>query len=547
MNRYEDFVQDELNGMQLPAQPLTEEEKARILARSLQKAGLSGNEQDAKAAGQPRGRAVVMPRRRRASRRAVRILAAAAAVCALSVTAAAVGPLLLKMARGEVAFFGKAKSQEEVSSAADAPRGSYEASAQIIEAYNAPVGQSAQVTGWAADGSELPMTMTLDTVSMDCAVVNLFMTYRAEDLVERLTDAEDYSPEWAQMEFSLPFLWVRVNGEECDSLMSDSYRVDGDTISVWMQYAQPCTPAGEEVLLEVLNTDGMNGLSDGMRLSVTLDGDSVRAGGRQIEPGSYDLHQEVFNDAEMAAYGIPEEENTALETVVKNLAFGPAGGVMVLDGSYRNLDTEQGTFSLPTTFCNVAVSDDAGNWLIQSRSRVYGSSGGLSVALTAPDAAAKSLTLTPYIHPGSYENDGSEKRTVTVEEMKQGVEIHTSDIGGFTVQNYRVEGSSITYEMVPFGAYSGNAEMIADDEGMIDMVESQVSDLDDPSVTYTAYHSALVSETLDPATGVIRCRIDYYAATEEQLQQISSFHYYYEGGWQLDTENALTLPLTAVE
>ncbi|MDQ9833211.1 hypothetical protein RFY41_09220, partial [Acinetobacter soli] len=66
--------------------------------------------------------------------------------------------------------------------------------------------------------------------------------------------------------------------------------------------------------------------------------------------------------------------------------------------------------------------------------------------LTSPADGATSLTLTPVVHKGEYD---SQERTLTTEEMKQGVTVATTDVSGFTVRNYQMENGSISYELVP--------------------------------------------------------------------------------------------------
>ena len=62
----------------------------------------------------------------------------------------------------------------------------------------------------------------------------------------------------------------------------------------------------------------------------------------------------------------------------------------------------------------------------------------------------------------------------------------------------------------------------------------------------TIARTGMVNAFADPATGIVTIRYDYYAATQEELEQINSFRYYYTPGCTLDTANALTLPLEAL-
>ena len=61
------------------------------------------------------------------------------------------------------------------------------------------------------------------------------------------------------------------------------------------------------------------------------------------------------------------------------------------------------------------------------------------------------------------------------------------------------------------------------------------------------YHSGLLSSTADPQTGIITVRHDYYAATEDELNQITEWRYYYNAGYSLDTAHAVTLPLESLQ
>ena len=52
---------------------------------------------------------------------------------------------------------------------------------------------------------------------------------------------------------------------------------------------------------------------------------------------------------------------------------------------------------------------------------------------------------------------------------------------------------------------------------------------------------------MDPQTGVISWRVDYYAATGDELNAIPGWTLYYEGDAELDTAHAVTLPLEPLE
>ena len=92
-----------------------------------------------------------------------------------------------------------------------------------------------------------------------------------------------------------------------------------------------------------------------------------------------------------------------------------------------------------------------------------------------------------------------------------------------------LDKDKISYELVPYGL-SQPTEIIPDDDDLVTMING---------------HSAMSSATVDPKTGVWSCRLDYYAATDEELNSIATWRYYFESGYEADTAHSLTLPLRA--
>ena len=54
---------------------------------------------------------------------------------------------------------------------------------------------------------------------------------------------------------------------------------------------------------------------------------------------------------------------------------------------------------------------------------------------------------------------------------------------------------------------------------------------------------ALVSSQVDPTTGIISYRQDYYTADPAQVAKISEFRYTFATGYAADESKAITLPL----
>lgn len=525
MENRKDFDRD-LEQLTTRQTPMTQEERDRILALAWSKAGLEP------AAPQPK-----TPPARRAAKPLRTVAIAAAAVCALAVTAFA-APALIRMAKGEIGFFRDAPGQSEVDNAVDAPRGEIENARTALEAYNAPVNQSVTDAG---------VTITLDNICMDAASMDVFFTITGEQAMEGVIDKDEYYPDWYQFCSAGPLFWRGgINGREgafaLDS--NDFYRADSATIQLWCHFLLQEVPQGDEVTV-TLSTDRALNQKGNWSFAVTLDGAQVRAGARQAAPGVYETGISQVNEINAANVGNYEDYRDLLSHVplrLEKLVFGPLGGVIRTDFGDLKMD-ENNTLSGSTvglSAFDLLLTDDTGKTLPVT----YGSSGNgggdLNVAL--PDPAATSITITPV----RQDIESWEERHYTVEEMKSGVQMPTSSLGGYTVQDYRVEGSSITMKLVPYGWASRNPQLSPDDDGRITMVTSEVQDLD-TGETLTAYHSALQSEQVDPQTGVISWRVDYYAATGDELNAIPSWRLFYEGDAELDTAHAVTLPLEPLE
>ena len=90
-----------------------------------------------------------------------------------------------------------------------------------------------------------------------------------------------------------------------------------------------------------------------------------------------------------------------------------------------------------------------------------------------------------------------------------------------------MQGRALTWQMIPYG-FVQYTELMPQDEEYID--------------TNTNSY-AMRSSTVDPTTGIISCRIDYYTADPAQVAKISEFRYLFGSGYHADESRAVTLPL----
>ena len=542
----------DLDALGAPERPLSAGELDRLSAAVFARIEKPENEQ--------RPAHPAPARRRRNARRcrtALRALAAAAAaVCACTVTVAAVGPALLKMFSGRIGFFDAAPAATaETADPLDAPRGSYGGAQTRLEAYNAAVGQSVENGG---------VTMTLDNIAMDVSGMDAFFTVEGNEAIRAILGREGYEPDWDKLRQLFTVGGVTLNGSQtalfCDQ--TDFYLDESGRLKLWAHYLLNTLPEGD-ALTVVINAqcnvapeaDPLYGDFQPFTFTVELDGASVRAGGRVAQPGSYDVGQAITIDpgeyrAQDSGGQIPADAAAeTLETPLEldYLAFGPLGGTLAARVPYRSFYDGLVEAAQAVSPDMLYITDDTGKELYASCTAGYGEDQRRNV--TAPDAAAAAVILTTVVPDGEGTSAAGDV-TVTVEEMKNGAKIATSNLGGYTVRNYTVEDHAITYELVPYGWASAVAALniCPNDDGLITMAEDKATLLNGENAgqTVTAYHSALVSSTVDSATGVITVRYDYYAATRAELESIPSFRCPYLGDYKLDEAHAVTLPLEPV-
>ena len=522
---------DNLDHLEVPETPLTDAQKSRITERIFEKAyddGLIASLPDASASAPTSSTSDTEikctkqeePKHaRRMAKRTGVLFVAAAILCAMSVTAVAAGPTLLKMVEGRIGFFDNAPTQSDVQNPADTLHGNYPATAASMEAYNVSVGQTAASNG---------VTITLDTISMDGTTINAFFTITGDQAVKGVLDPDDYAPEWSQLgRFAPRFNTITVNGEAiAQSNGTDFYRVSDNTLKLWKHYTLTAAPEGETIHIAMKETSALN-VKGEWNFQVHLDRSSVCANTRVAPSGIYQTATDPLR--------------------LKYLAFGPVGGTIAADMGETAVQNTDGTDSVSKPGLNpgrVYMVDNTGKELYATRDNTMGvnATGTHSYSVSSPDAEATAVTLTPVTYDmalGAY----PEGRTVTTEQMKHGARIATNPLGGFTIENYKVENSAITFQMVPYGYTGPDIESLnPQDDGIITYAEEIVTD----PVTgeqMVIYQSGLSSATADPQTGIITVRHDYFAATEEELNQISEWTYSYDPGYSLDTNHSITLPL----
>ncbi len=479
MRNYTEITNSLLEQYPTEDAPLTKQEQQRIYDLTMQKIEWAGS--------------YTPPKLKKHRRVPFCVAAAVAATCVLSVGIAA-APYIKELTGGKIGFFTDAKSQAQVQNVLDAPRGEYGGQQSDTEAHNTEIGQTQTLDS---------VHYTLDTVSMDAATLDCFFTVSGENVVSKFLDADSIYPEWEQLSSNTPWMAAQINGgEKIYTMQSDFYRQGDDTFRLWLHYQLPEEPQGDIVMLRLLDSHAAAG-EPGLSYTTELNGEQVRAGARRVAPTVLD-------------FGIADALLGDNPITLDSLCFGTGSGSLV-----KHSEADE---KFAETHPNGVVSEDeekklrgedADNPVIFNGGMILTDDTGRELLPSYPDGVSGGAVA--YTVPDQNAQD----------EMQQGVKIATSDAGGYTLQNFAVQGQALTWQMIPYG-YVQSCELMPQDEEYID--------------TNTNSY-ALRSSTVDPTTGIISCRIDYYTADPAQVAKISEFRYLFGGGYHADESRAVTLPL----
>ena len=457
-------------------------------------------------------------------------LIAVAILCGSAVTVCAVGPQLVTMLGGKIGFFEEAPSQSEVSDPVEAPRTNFIETQKKLEAYNAAIGETVTDNG---------VSITLDNISMDVTSMDIFLTITGQEAIDEIMSWDDYGPLWNRFFGVGPnFYYATINGETIAQYdVEDWYLNDDGSLKVWRHYILTDVPEGDEIQV-VLEDNSALARSGNWKFTVTLDGESVRAGAKVAQPADFPMPEVTYTDIEGKDYTLNRDLHLSY------LAFGPVGGVIQTTVEENHTTDSVGrdvVFNEGMDASMLYITDNTGKELHTCKAT---SISGDALNLTAPAENATSITLTPVV---SNENGASrETRTVSLDELKKGIKIETSAIGGYTVENFVIKDGAISYDLVPYGWSGSYSEVIRPQyDGKITQLEEEVTNLQDGG-TATILKSGLLSSTVDPQTGVVSVRHDFYAATDEELETITEWKYDYTE-FKLDTENAVTVQLESLD
>ncbi|MDR1015106.1 MAG: hypothetical protein LBL86_09055 [Coriobacteriales bacterium] len=467
-----------------------------------------------------------VPRRQRRMPRRLTVALVAAAVLAVGIPSAyAVGNLIANMGEGGIGFFEVAAPAEK-----DVNKPTYYAAMQAdLEKANAPVGQTL-----AFDGG----TVTLDTLAVDDNFLNAFLTIRYDRPIDGAAlGSEDNMPEWIGLQVLAPELACSVDGKEITAHTNtsggagggdferDPYYIDERTVGV-MVHKVLATELPDVFDLEIRLFGDTVVVADSPAIrhanvdggfAVTVDKGAPSALTRTVEPGTYRF----------------EAADGPRELAIDRISFSPFGVVASIQTA--SLDGTGGIDAF-------MIADDKGNTAIPQLR------GGTIRAIDAPDAdvpesylfelvgldpQAQSVTVTPIID-ARRGTDPPERRSYDLSQV--GTQVPDSALGGLTVVSHEVAQGTVTIKLKPYGYLSGSSLTNGTGEFVLEDAES---------LTFTAEKRlGIVTSWYDRGENLIVLSTHYYAATNEELAQATTYSYcYYTDGLTADEANALTLPI----
>ncbi|WP_428420562.1 DUF4179 domain-containing protein [Paraeggerthella hominis] len=449
---------------------------------------------------------------KRLTRRGFVVAAAAVAAAAMLGGAAYAGSRLLQMQPGDALFFQGGKNLPVYSSLQKG-----------VSSLQADVGQTAEVEG---------VRVTLDSVSCDRSIVNLFFTLEEDggfDLSELSNYQGSQENDWSKLQNLAPRFGYELtsNGEtlgtgSVDQL--DAYMEDGKVKVMQRIVPESTLPDQVDVVLKgwaPWSADAESGTAN-FSMDAGLDLSTVD---QPRELGSQDLT--FFTSAGEKTMGI------------KRFTSSELGTVMVVRNDEVETTEESGRplYRVPDSALApgmLKVADDRGNVLVPVGA---GDGGGIDpagdyvveYANLSPDA--KSVTFTPMLNAVDWESLSVDERKALDDGNSQqidvsqiGAKLPTSEYGGYELAGWDVKDRTVSITLKPYGwqAMGGYMELIPEEDAT-----PLVSTWTNPETGETGqgYHSAIVWRKRDYLTGELVQMTSYYAASDEELRGLTSYGY----------------------
>lgn len=452
----------------------------------------------------------------RVVRRGMVVAVAAVAVVLLSGVAFAASRLV-QMGPGDVSFFESGQNLAV-----------FDSMQAGVSSLNAPVGETVTVDG---------VNVTLDSVSSDRSIINVFLTMEKVggfDLDAQSVYDGSQENEWVRLQRIAPsFLYsLTSNGEAVDegsTSLLDAYREDGKVKCMLRIVPEAMLPDQVDMTLNngfsmALTSNQSGQPAEGLTFSVGLDLTTVT---QPANLGTQDLTFQT--SAGEKTLGIMRFTHSELGTVM----------VARNDSEWSGEEGKEGSSYGPPASSlapnMLKITDDKGNVLTPVSP---GDGGGYSagapyvIEFAGMASDATSVTFTPMVSVDFQAltvderkalNEPNEGKEVDVTQI--GTKFETSEYGGFEITGREVSDGTVSITYKPYGwVPDGRIELIPDDENITLLASTWTNP--DTGETGTGYHSGIVYTKQDYATGESVQMTSYYAATDEELQGLTLYHYY---------------------
>ena len=475
---------------------------------------------EAAAHGKPTGGRVV--------RRGVLMVAAAVTVALLG-GAAFAATTFLQMQPGDAPFFDSGKNLPIYGSLQEG-----------VSSLSADVGQTVEVDG---------VKVTLDSVSSDRNIVNLFFTLEKEggfDLTEQASYKGSQESEWDRLQRLSPRFTCALssNGESIGSdsvYLLDAYQEDGKVKVMQRIVPEATLPDQVDVELEGWATwkpyeEGDAPFTFDFGLDLGTVAQPRELGSQDLtfatSEGEKTMGIERFTASELRCVMVVR--NDEIETIeesgrpIYNVAEGS------ITPSMLKIADDLGNVLTPVGAGDGTGIDPAGAYVVE-------------LAGLSPDAT--SVTFTPMMHAadwGSMTDDQraaiNEQNERTVDVSQIGTKLETSEYGGYELTGWDVADGTVSISLKPYGwqASLGGAAGMRPTQQPTPLCEEWYDE--ETGERYWGYHTAVGYQKHDYQTGELLLITSYYAASDEELRGLTEYEYQASfGGYREESDASQTL------
>lgn len=457
------------------------------------------------------------------------VVAVAAVLAVLLSGVAFATTTLLQMQSGDAPFFSSGKNLPIYGSLQEG-----------VSSLSAPVGETVDVDG---------VRVTLDSVSSDRNIVNLFFTLEKEggfNLTELASYEGSQESEWSRLQGLSPRLSFAVEhaGEQVETgsaHMLDAYVEDGKVKVMERIVPKATLPDQTTIALKgwaswVPSDEGYEPLSFDVGLDLSTVAQPRELGAQDItfstSEGDKTMGIERFTASELGTVMVVRNDET--ETIEE----GGRPMYSVAEGSI--------------TPSMLKIADDQGNVLTPASAGDgvgIDLGGAYVVELAGLSSDATSVTFTPMLNAVDWESMTDAERSAiserderTVDISQIGAKLETSEFGGYELTGWDVADSTVSISLKPYGWQTpfGGAGELRPTQQPTPLYEEWYDE--ETGEKYWGYHTAIGYQKYDYSTGELLLITSYYAADDEELRGLTEYTYDAQfGGYREEADAAQTL------